>query len=457
MSARAQAQALPRQVSMPATATKLPWGFAEAFAISQTALPAILIMPGTQAFRLPIRASAFLISLAAFAWYVVSPKAKVRQSKAQSWVFAVMALLALMLFHPLTPSFMGGVAHLAVYFAVMAPLFWAPAMVESPERLARVMWILLVCAGVNSVVGVLQVYNPDRWLPAEFSRIMTSQDVGLGSVTFRGPDGREMVRPPGLFDTPGSVSGPAAYAALLGLVFAVSRIPVWRRGLSLAFAAAGLAAIYLSQVRIAWAVTFGMMVAYTLTLSRQARFARASQFAILAGGIFVGGFILAVTLGGEEIRERFFTLFASDPITVYRGARGALFDMTFDQLLVEYPFGAGLGRWGMASQYFGTFTERSQPIWAEIQLTGWMIDGGALMILLYGGALLVTAFAQWRVAMVPRDDRLATCGAVVLAASLGTAAMIFTFTPFVAQMGIQYWFLVGALHGVSVRRGVVGA
>jgi len=436
---------------------KEPWGFAELFAIAQTALPAILILPGTQPMRLPIRASAFLISLAAFAWYLLSPTAKVRQSKAQSWVLAVMFLLAVMLFHPSTPSFMGGLAHIAVYFAVMAPLFWAPAMVQTPEKLARIMWILLICAGVNSVVGVLQVYDPDRWLPAEFSRITLGQDMGLGPVTFIGPDGREMVRPPGLFDTPGSVAGPAAYAALLGLVFAVSRSAAWKRILSLVFAAAGLGAIYLSQVRISWAVTLGMMIAYSVTLSRQARFARATQFAVLAGAIFVGGFTLAVALGGQAISDRFMTLFASDPLSVYRSARGAHFDVTFDQLLVDYPFGAGVGRWGMAASYFSTFSERNPAMWAEIQLAGWVIDGGFLMLGLYGGALVVTALSQWRVAMVPNDSRLATCGAVVLAANLGTAAMIFSFTPFVAQMGIQYWFLAGALHGVAARQGLDGA
>jgi len=450
-----QGRALSGVMAMPAT-RKLPWGFAEGFAISQTALPAILMLPGTQAVRLPIRVSAYAISLAAFAWYMLTPAAKLRQSKVQSWVFGVMALLAVMLFHPLTSSFSGGLAHLAVYFAVMAPLFWAPALVESPERLSRIMWILLVCAGLNSVVGVLQVYDPDRWLPAEFSRFMVGQEMGLGPVSFTGPDGRQLVRPPGLFDTPGAVAGPAAYAALLGLVFAVSRIPTWRRLLSLVFAGAGLGAIYLSQVRISWAVTAGMMLAYGLTLAKQERFARATQFAILASGIFVGGFILAVSLGGQEISERFLTLFASDPLSVYRDARGVQFDLTFDDLLTQYPFGAGIGRWGMAAVYFGTFSERSVGMWAEIQLTGWMIDGGVVMIGLYGGALIVTAMGQWRIAMAP-DHKLATCGAVVLAANLGTAAMIFTFTPFVAQSGIQYWFLAGALHGVAVRRGLDGA
>lgn len=436
---------------------KMKWGFAEWFAVSQTALPAILILPGSQAFRLPIRVSAFAISLAAFAWYVVSPRMKMRQSHAQSWVFAVMALLAVMLFHPATGSLIGGVAHIAVYFAVMAPLFWAPALVDTPERLARIMWILLVCAGVNSVVGVLQVYDPDRWLPAEFSRVALQQEMGLGPLSFVGPDGRTMVRPPGLFDTPGSVAGPAAYAALLGLIFAVSRERPWKRLLSLVFAAAGLAAVYLSQVRISWAVALGMMLAYALTLARQEKFARATQFSMLAGGVFVGGFALAVALGGTAISDRFLTLFAADPLTVYTQARGAGLHDQFTQLMVEHPFGWGVGRWGMAAGYFSTFSDANPGLWAEIQIVGWMIDGGLLMIALYGGALIVTALGEWRVAMVRSHPRLATCGAVVLAANLGTAAMVFSFTPFVAQMGIQYWFLAGALHGVAVRNGIDGA
>ena len=35
------------------------------------------------------------------------------------------------------------------------------------------------------------------------------------------------------------------------------------------------------------------------------------------------------------------------------------------------------------------------------------------------------------------------------AANLGIAVMVISFTPFVTQIGIQYWFLAGALHGVA--------
>jgi hypothetical protein len=416
-----------------------------------------LFLPGTQAIRLPIRVAAFAISLIAFAWWYIESTVQVRSSKAQSWVAAVMALLAVMLFHPTTPSLLGGAAHMALYFAVMAPLFWAPVFVRTPEQLARILWILLLCSGANSLVGVLQVYDPARWMPAEFTRVITSGQWGLGAVTYIGPHGERIIRPPGLFDTPGAVAGPAMSAALLGLVFAVSAIPVWKRLLSLSLAGAGVAAIYLSQVRISLVMTALAYAVYVLVTVRQRNMARASKFGILAGGIIVGGFVLALALGGDTVQQRVMSLFADDPIAVYQGARGTQLSLAFKDLLFEHPLGAGLARWGMAAAYFGSYTGLVQPIWAEIQFTGWMIDGGILLVALYCGALIVTMLAQWRVATLTHWPKLATCGAVVLSANVGTAALIFSFTPFVAQIGVQYWFLAGALHGVATSYDVDGA
>src|SRR5690349_5430607 len=102
-------------VAEAAVPVRVPFGFAEIFVLSQTALPALLYLPGTQPFRLPIRFSAFGISLAAFAWYQIESTTQTPRSKAQPWVAAIMSLLAVMLFHPETGSFTGGLAHMAVY------------------------------------------------------------------------------------------------------------------------------------------------------------------------------------------------------------------------------------------------------------------------------------------------------------------------------------------------------
>jgi hypothetical protein len=192
-----------------------------------------------------------------------------------------------------------------------------------------------------------------------------------------------------------------------------------------------------------------MIVLYGVVLVRQGRVAKATSFTTLAAALVGGSFLLAVTLGGQSIVDRFVTLFADDPMSVYYHARGVQLDYTLSELLYQFPLGAGLGRWGMAAGYFGT--SNVPGLWAEIQITGWMIDGGVPMIVLYAGAIVVTALAQFRLTGAAMHPRIAACAAVVFAANLGTAAMVISFTPFVAQIGIQYWFLAGALHGVACR------
>ncbi|MEO8076519.1 MAG: hypothetical protein ABI818_09345 [Acidobacteriota bacterium] len=423
-----------------------PWGFPEVFVISQTALPALLYLPGTQSFRVTLRFSAFAISLGAYVWWLTQSGVRPQGSRTESWVLAVMAVLGLSLFNPATTSLVGGLAHAMVYFAVMSPLFWAPSMVRTPEHLARLLGLVLICSGVNSIVGVLQVYDPGRWMPAELSRIITGAG-GTGPITYVGNNGQVIIRPPGLFDTPGAVAGPGMFAALLGAIFGLSAIPLWQRAGAFAMSAAGIAAIYLSQVRVSLVVTVFMCGMYAFTLMTQKRVAKATTFGLLVGGLVTAAFIGAVTLGGKSITDRFMTLLGNDPYETYHHARGVQLDYTFTDMLYQYPLGAGLGRWGVAGAYFGT--PGSTSLWAEIQITGWMIDGGVVMIFLYSGAIIVAALSQFRLARRTDYPRVAACAAVIFAANLGIAVMVISFTPFVTQIGIQYWFLAGALHGVA--------
>ena len=78
-------------------------------------------------------------------------------------------VVALSIAHPFTTTMMAGVAQLLLYFAILSPLFWARAYVIDRRMLVRVLALLLVCNGINSIVGVLQVYNPDQWMPRELS------------------------------------------------------------------------------------------------------------------------------------------------------------------------------------------------------------------------------------------------------------------------------------------------
>jgi hypothetical protein len=107
----------------------------------------------------------------------------------------------------------------------------------------------------------------------------------------------------------------------------------------------------------------------------------------------------------------------------------------------------------MIAVYFGNAGKPgAEPLWVEIQVAGWAIDGGAALLIFYIGALIVTLLTDARVARTHPDARVRACASVVLAANLGTAALIFTFTPFVTQIGLQFWFLAGALHGLVANR-----
>ena len=421
----------------------------EWFVIAQTALPALLFLPGTQPVRLYLRVASFVISAAILVVWATSPRVRRRAHPAEPWLVAATIYVALMMLHPLTNSMMAGAAHLALYVSVIAPLFWAGACVRTADQLARVLGILLVCNGANAIVGVLQVYDPATWMPQEMSRIVTESAFGLGAVTYMGPNGL-IVRPPGLFDNPGAVAGPGMYAALLGLVFAIGLAPWWKRVASVVAAFAGMAAIYLSQVRVSLVVCVVMLVSYVAVLAVQRRTRRATIFGSLAAGLVVAAFSFSLFLGGGSIAERTSTLLTQDPISLYSASRGGQLIYTFDELLTTYPVGAGLGRWGMISGYFGrSDNPDSTPLWAEIQIAGWAIDGGIPLLLLSIAALAVTFTSQVRAACLHTNAKVRACAAVILAANVGTVALMLSFTPFVTQIGLQFWFLAGALHSVA--------
>ena len=179
---------------------------------------------------------------------------------------------------------------------------------------------------------------------------------------------------------------------------------MWKRPLSLAFAGAGLAAIYLSQVRISLVIACGdagdLRVGHVSR--RSASRARASSRCSRAER-WSARSSLALTLGGPSIQERVMTLFAADPISVYHNARGVQLDRHVSRVAVRVsvrrrprPLGDGRGIFSAPTNL------DSPPMWAEIQFTSWMIDGGILLIALYVGALAVTAMAQWNVAMLER-------------------------------------------------------
>ena len=60
------------------------------------------------------------------------------------------------------------------------------------------------------LLGILQVYFPERFLPPEFSVLARSLNPDIiHALTYIGADGREIVRPPGLATCRGAPLSPA--------------------------------------------------------------------------------------------------------------------------------------------------------------------------------------------------------------------------------------------------------
>lgn len=425
------------------------WGFPEYFIISQTALPALLFLPGTQAFRMPIRVASFGISLLALFWWLNKRDRRHSFHPSAPYLLAAFGYLCLMIFHPSTNGVKAGIAQTLLYLAVFAPAFWAAGSIQTPGRLRRMLWILLFCNGINSMVGILQAYDPATYMPREFSKVVTGGMYGLGNLTYVGASGKAMVRPPGLFDTPGAVCGPGMFAAFFGLVLAMEERSWLKKAIAMGFSFAGISAIYLTLVRTNLLVLGGMILVFAIL--QQFQQSKAKSFVVigLAIGLAVGGFTLATVFGGKAISDRLDSLGQKKASDVYMDSRGIMVQEAFYDLLPEYPLGAGLGRWGMMAFYFGNNDDPDAPtLWAEVQFPAWILDGGIVLLGLYCMALFVAMKEEFKISRTAPSYFTRLLSSAVLSGNAGIAALCFSFVPFCAQSGLQFWFLSGALHGV---------
>ncbi|QDT15481.1 hypothetical protein [Alienimonas californiensis] len=414
--------------------------------LALTLFPAILILPGTQSLRLPLRMLSYGIAAAPAAWYGVSVLGR-RAHPSAAWLAATFALLSVMILHPTTNGLLVAMAQIGLYAAVAAPLFWMPRVRTGPEDLSRSLLVFLGCVGVNSAVGVLQVYAPDTFMPAEFSRVVTESEFGLDGVSYEGPDGRRIIRPPGLFDSPGAVSGAGMVAGIFGLAALMDGRSLRVRATGALFALCGLAAILLTQVRTALAVLAGMVVVYFGVMLMRGRVRQVAWGASLGGVAAAAGVAVAFTLGGTSVSGRFATLLDDDPASVFaNSSRGGFVRQALTEQIFDYPVGAGLGRWGMMRRYFGNpYNFSSPPIWAETNLNGWILDGGVPLLLLNLTALGALFAYLYRTARRHPAAPIRQAATLVLAVCAGWSTMITSYTPFCSTLGIQFWFLAGLI------------
>ncbi len=435
-------------------------GVIQLFILAEFACQLALLSSSIGALRVFVRCAAFGASLLLLFLYL--PGRRVHPSIKPA--AAVVVLLALAAFNPGTNTALAAAMQIALYVAILAPLLWVSNLSLDQNEIRRVLAIMLVFYATSSVIGIMQVYFPGEFRGNLSSVVAIEGKSYLHGLFYKNAYGVLVLRPSGLTDVPGGVGMAGQYAALMGLYFFLTSRRRLMRSIASGAALAGVVAVYLSSVKSAMVcliislATFAALFFWRSLSERGRRVAswftrRISPWEVLAVVVVMafGGYYLAVKIGGSGVLYATRTLTQSAPTELFYQERGRFLEYTLNVLLPQYPFGAGLGRWGMMSYYFGNRASSASPsIWVEIQWTAWLVDGGVPLILAYTLAILLAIRFAIRCAITPNLGALGVFGALVAAIDVGLVAGTFAYVPFITSMGMDFWLLNAMLFGAIV-------
>jgi hypothetical protein len=427
------------------------WEWPEIFIAIQLLWNLVLFVPGAQGYRTIARGTPYVLSGLALVYYFRNRDEHALPAST-TWLTVSFGLMLLNLLHE-TAHWMAGGAQIVFQLCIAAPVFWMARAVRSEARLHRLLWILFAASAAGAIVGVLQVYFPATFLPPEFSGLAQSLNPNLvQSLTYVGANGREIVRPPGLSDLPGGAAVSGMMTMILGLTLGMGRDRRWfTRVGCFAAAAAGMTALYLTHVRSMTMVAAGSVALFAVLRLRQGRTVEGTVSLVAGLSLVAGAYLWALAVGGEAVSDRFSGLTNEGALRVFSDQRGMFIRYTLSELLYQFPFGAGLGRWGMMQLYFGDPTLwQAPPIHVEIQLTGWLLDGGIPLWLMYGGALFAAVRFSYILAVHAATKAWQDIAIIVLCLQLILIALCMTGPVFNTQLGILFWSMTGALYGATL-------
>ncbi|WP_353932508.1 hypothetical protein WJM97_07950 [Okeanomitos corallinicola TIOX110] len=422
---------------------KLHWTWAHTFVLLQFALQILLLFPAIGVFRAPIRVAAFGVGLFFLVW-LPTKETKKHPATAPAIIVLVIMLLQFCL-HPAINSVTAGLAQGMMYLAILSPLFWVRGLEITSIAFESLMFLMWGINTLSAVVGVLQVYYPGQF-QLGLSTVVQNNPFGGENLLITLANGIQTYRPMGLTDVPGGAANSGLYALLFGIVIALKHKNPILKILGVVSGGLGLFCIYLTQIRSVLVLAAITMVVLIVVLLRVGKLARATAMIFGVTGLFVGSFAWAIAIGGQSTMERINSLFADSPQEVYQQNRGLFLQDTIERLLPKYPLGAGLGRWGMINSYFGDNTYLvSQPIWVEIQWTGWLLDGGVPLIFAYILTIYSACHAAWKIAINRKLGDFALWGGLIFAYDIGVVALTFNYPIFMSQGGMEFWLLNTAL------------
>jgi hypothetical protein len=442
----------------PAPRSPKPSRLLERFVIAEIVCQLALLSGTLAHFRTIFRTAVFGLSLGLL--FLLPGHGRLHP--AAKAAFFVLVVLALGILNPGVNSVGAAAAQFGIYLAILAPLFWVSRVrIDLPE-MRRVLLLQWAFQAVSATVGVLQVYFPEHF-QFHISQVVSANGAGyLAMQRFSNAFGEMVYRPMGLTDSPGGAAGAGFIAVLFATAFLLFERRRWKQALYVGAMLVGMAAIYLSQVRVMLLMELicmtTMVALLTLRAGRGQRqrggrmlsSRRLMALTGLMGLVVVLGFTWAVAVGGTAVSERINSLTASDPGQVYQQNRGKFLTYTVEDVLPEYPLGAGPGRWGMMAYYFGDPDNNRHPfLWSEIQWTGWLYDGGVPLALLYALAIALAMRVAYKVALNQRFAELGALGALVFAYDVSALAATFDGNYFIGGAGLDFWLLNAMLFNAA--------
>lgn len=417
------------------------WNWMHSFMLLQFIFQILLLVPGISAVRTAVRVGSFGLSL----YLLANIKDRGVAYPVKSIAYGIFGILFLALcFSFNLNSIPAGLGQIAMYVAIIAPVFWASKLPLSAKGFRNLLILFWAFQAISSLFGLLQIYFPAQF-QFQISPVIENGPHPEGLKIVLG-NGMSIYRPTGLTDVPGGAATAGFYTVLLGISFFLDGKNKYLAGIGLFSSFIGFFCIYMSQVRNILISTCLCILCLLVALTLSRNFKRALALIGTLQPLILGTFGWAAAVGGSETLDRVNSLFTANADEVYHQNRGRFLQETIEILLPKYPWGAGLGRWGMMNSYFGKngnpFTEQ---IWVEIQWTGWLIDGGIPLVLAYSIALFLCCSATLKIAFQQRIDGLPFWGSVITAYNIGILMITFNYPVFMSQSGMEFWLLNTAL------------
>lgn len=434
-------RAQPKEASNSSRLDFTNWNWIHYFLITQFTLQILLLFPQFGALRALMRMAGFGMSLFLL---VRLPRKGIKLPANDAAIGILLILLLQLLFNPSLNS-IAGLAQTTLYLAILGPIFWVGRLKLNLTSFRRLIYLLWGFHTLSSIFGLLQIYFPGQYQPFLSTAIQDSQ-WGGENLKITLANGFQVYRPMGLTDIPGGAATAGFYALLFGTGITLQERRLIFKAAGILSGIIGLFCIYLSQVRSTLLFAIICLVTLVIILIRQGKVFQAS---VMSGGmvtLFTAVFSWAVAVGGKETLNRISSLTSDNPNEVYQQNRGHFLSDTLQNLLPQYPLGAGLGRWGPLNGYFGDNSNPfTQAIWVEIQWTGWLIDGGIPLIIAYVIALFSTFFRVWQIATDGYSDEIQFWAGLIFAYDIGALAITFNYPLFIGQGGMEFWLLNAAL------------